>query len=149
MIKRRGKGVLSLTYVFASFFGAAMIAGAYAYFNYKFSQYNFLDFNQYVFYEKKDLFNPTSEEYVVVVFSSNINSTDKIKSFYKDTDILAIDLYQKRFLSDDNVTFISGGMNTLLKFIQRFNIYEVPSAFLIKRVKNGNYKQDSAITILK
>jgi len=56
-----------------------------------------------------------------------------------------VDLYQKRRESEKNVTYITSGINTLLKFIQRFNIYEVPCVFLIKREKKTLYKQDSLI----
>ena len=47
-----------------------MIAGAFAYFNYKFSEYKFLDFKQWVFYEKSNVFIPTEEKYIVVFYSS-------------------------------------------------------------------------------
>ena len=54
--KRRGS-LLPLTYIFGSFFGAAMIATAFAYSNYRFSQYKFVDFAKLVFYEKKRNFH--------------------------------------------------------------------------------------------
>ena len=41
-----GKSLFSVTTVFASFFGAALIAAAFAYFNYKFSEYKFIDFGK-------------------------------------------------------------------------------------------------------
>lgn len=148
MVQRK-RGIFSLTYMFASFFGAAMVAGAFAYFNYKFSKYNFVDFKQLVFYEKQDIFSPKKDEYLVIVFSSNMTSLDKIKTLHKDIPILAVDMYQDRFIGDENVTFISAGMNTLLKFVQLFNIYEIPSAFFIKQDKNMIYKQDSAIQVIK
>ena len=40
--KKKGKSLLSLSTILASFFGAAMIAMAFAYFNYKFSEYKFI-----------------------------------------------------------------------------------------------------------
>ena len=55
--KRRGS-LLPLTYIFGSFFGAAMIAVAFAYSNYRFSQYKFVDFAKLVFYEKSEIFTP-------------------------------------------------------------------------------------------
>ena len=36
-----------------------MIAIAFAYFNYKFSEYKFINFDEWVFYEKSALFKPT------------------------------------------------------------------------------------------
>lgn len=137
------------SYIFASFFGAAMVASAFAYFNFKFSQYRFIDFNEFTFYQKGDIFVPTEKEYLVIVFSSNMQNIDKIKSYYKDIKILAVDMYQKRYKSEDNITFVSSGMNTLLEFIQKFNIYAVPSAFIIVKQKNNIYKQDSSVQAIK
>jgi hypothetical protein len=143
----KGRKVFSLNYLFASFFGALMIAGAFAYFNYKFSEYKFIDFKEWIFYEKQDIFFPDKESYTVLIYSSNMNEAqdllDKIK---KDDMILAIDIYQKRFKEKKGIKFLTSGTNTLLKFIQRFNIYEVPSVFKIKKTsRSGVYKQDSAI----
>jgi len=35
-----------------------MIAAAFAYFNYKFAEYKFINFNDFFFYEKNDIFIP-------------------------------------------------------------------------------------------
>ncbi len=149
MNRFKGRSLLSLPYLFASFFGAAMVGIAFAYFNYKFSQYNFIDFNETLFYTKSEIFTPKEEEYLIIIFSSNMQDYKEIeKKYYKDRKILAIDLYQKRFESSENVIYLSAGMNTLLKFIQKFNIYEVPSVFLIEKNKKSNYKQKSMIKIL-
>ena len=143
-----GRKFLSLPTLFASFFGAAMVASAFAYFNYKFSQYNFIDFESSIFYTKNDIFTPNEDEYVVIIFSSNMQDFKTLEKYYNGRKILAIDLYQKRFESSEKIIYVSSGMNTLLKFIQRFNIYELPSVFLIDRVKDSNYKQESAVKIL-
>lgn len=133
------------SYVFASFFGAAMVASAFAYFNFKFSEYKFIDFSELIFYEKSDIFTPKESEYIVVIFSSNMQTVEDIESYHKEGKILAIDLYQKRFESSEKVIFISSGINTLLEFVQKFNIYSVPSAFILKRDRESRYKQDSSI----
>ena len=136
----------SYNYLFASFFGAVMIAGAFAYYNYKFSEYKFFDFKQHTFYTSKDIFVPSHKAYTVLVYSSNMQDVKKLaKRLSKANPILAIDLYQKRLKEEDSIISISTGMNTLLKFIQRFNIYDVPCAFEIKQVKNELYKQDTMI----
>ncbi|MDA7848242.1 hypothetical protein N8972_02005, partial [Sulfurospirillum sp.] len=57
----RGRGQFSL--VFASFFGAAMIAAAFAYSNYRYSEYKFLDFEKSIFYTKQDIFSPKHDTY--------------------------------------------------------------------------------------
>ena len=147
---KKGRKIFSLNYLFASFFGALMIASAYAYFNYKFSEFKFIDFDKWIFYEKKDIFKPKDRKYIVILFSSRKDNlrkiAKKIKNRYK---ILAIDIYQKRFENSKKVIYLTAGINRLIAFIQRFNIYTVPSIFIIKRVKNGKYKQDSMIRAIK
>lgn len=147
----QGRKTFSLNYLFASFFGALMIASAFAYFNYKFSEYKFINFNEWLFYEKRDIFVPDKESYVILVYSSNMSdSEDIVKKIKKNRRILVIDIYQKRFSSNEKVTHLTSGTNTLLKFIQRFNIYEVPSAFkVVKTKKEGVYKQDSMIEVVE
>ncbi len=152
MLKRTSKrgSPFSLTYVFASFFGALMVAGAFAYYNYKFSEYKFFDFKEHVFYTKNDIFVPKSEKYTVLIYSSNMQNGKEIsQKLIKKNPILAIDLYQKRFKAEDSMIAITSGMNTLLKFIQRFNIYEIPCAFEIERFKDKRYKQNSQIEIVE
>ncbi len=144
------KKIFSANYLFSSFFGAVMIAGAFAYYNYKFSEYKFFDFKQHTFYTTKDIFTPASPSYTVLVYSSNMQDAKVLaKRLQRDYPILAIDLYQKRFKEEDSIISISSGMNTLLKFIQRFNIYDVPCAFEIKQIKNELYKQNTMIEKLE
>ena len=143
---RGGKNLFSLTTIFASFFGAALIAGAFAYFNYKFSKYKFIDFGQFVFYEASDIFIPKRDRYIVIFFSSKEpNAAKKIASLQLKTPILAIDYYNNRIKSTKDTIFLRSGTNTSLKFIQRFNIYDEPSMFVIKKVSGSLYKQDSMI----
>ncbi|MBE0513703.1 hypothetical protein [Sulfurimonas sp.] len=141
-----GKTLFSLSTLLASFFGAAMIAIAFAYFNYKFSEYKFIDFKEWVFYEKKDIFTPTAEKYIVVFYSSKVNNTAELLA---DVDlnlpIIAIDYYNEIYENSKNTTFLRSGTKTSLSFIQRFNIYEIPSIFFIKKTKESLYKQDSMI----
>ena len=146
MARKGGKSLFSLTTVFASFFGAAMIAGAFAYFNYKFSEYKFIDFKQLVFYEKNDIFLPKEQKYIVVFYSSrNRGTIEKLSHLQLNYPILAIDYYNKVGTNSKNTIFLRTGTNTSLKFIQRFNIYDVPAIFFIKRHKDSLYKQDSMI----
>jgi len=145
-VARRGGGIFSVGTLLASFFGAAMIAAAFAYFNYKFSEYKFIDFDQWVFYTQKEIFTPSAERYIVLFFSSKSpNTLEHIKNSKSSYPIIAIDYYQQRIASDVNVTFLRSGTNTMLKFIQRFNIYKSPSVFIIKKSKEKLYKQDSMI----
>jgi hypothetical protein len=145
MKKPRGKASLfNVATVFASFFGAALIAGAYAYFHYKFNEYKFIDFNKWALYSKTDVFQPTDEHYIVIMYSSKSETIEPSKLTSKHP-ILAIDFYQQTFDSTDKITFLRTGTNTLLSIIQRFNIYEVPTIFIIKKYKDTLYKQDSMI----
>ena len=123
-----------------------MIATAFAYFNYKFSEYKFIDFKEWVFYEKTDLFKPTQEKYIVVFYSSRENDTmEQLANTNLNLPILAIDYYNKVRPNTATTTFLRSGTKNSLSFIQRFNIYESPSIFFIKKSKDSLYKQDSMI----
>ncbi|WP_024954933.1 hypothetical protein [Sulfurospirillum arcachonense] len=144
----RGRGQFSL--VFASFFGAALIAAAFAYSNYRFSEYKFIDFSKWTFYTKKDIFHPISDKYTVIIYSSNMQELNTVlDKISKDNPIIAIDMFQQKRGKEGNVLYIASGMNTLLKVIQRFNIYELPSAFALKRFKGTRFKQDSLIEVVE
>lgn len=143
---RRGGSPFSLNYLFASFFGALLIAGAFAYQNYRFSEYKFIDFTKKIFYTKSDIFSPSQDEYTVVIYSSNMQAFSSIyPKLKKDSTVLAVDLFQKRENEQEEVIHMTAGMNTLLSLVQKFNIYEVPSAFRIKRFRGSQFKQDSMI----
>jgi len=144
--RKGGKSLLSLSTVLASFFGAAMIAGTFAYFNYKFSEYKFIDFKKIVFYEKSDIFTPKENKYIVIFYSSRDKDTmGKLYKLNLNTPILAIDYYNRVHKNSKNTTFLRSGTKNSLNFIQRFNIYESPSIFFIKKQKDSLYKQDSMI----
>ncbi|WP_297442943.1 hypothetical protein [Sulfurimonas sp.] len=144
--RKGGKSLFSLSTLLASFFGAALIALAFAYFNYKFSEYKFIDFKEFVFYEKSDIFQAKEQKYIVVFYSSRQRGTmDMLAKLNLNLPILAIDYYNTARANSKYTTFLRSGTNTSLKFIQRFNIYNAPSIFFIKRVKDSLYKQDSMI----
>lgn len=142
----KGRSLFSLSTLLASFFGAAMIAAAFAYFNYKFSEYKFINFNEWIFYEKRDIFAPKEEKYIVVFYSSKEHEAqERLSSLDLNIPIVAIDYYNEAYENTPNTTFLRSGTKNSLSFIQRFNIYEVPSIFFIKKVKDSLYKQDSMI----
>ena len=144
--KKRGKSLFSLSTLLASFFGAAMIAAAFAYFNYKFSEYKFINFKEWTFYEKSDVFTPTEDKYIVVFYSSREKETmNLLANMDLNIPILAIDYYNKVRPNSESTTFLRSGTKNSLSFIQRFNIYESPSIFFIKKHKESLYKQDSMI----
>lgn len=148
-MSRRGSGLFSVGTLLASFFGAGMIAIAFAYFNYKFQEYKFIDFNKWLVYEKGQVFTPVEDKYLVVFYSSKkadtVENLNKLRPKYK---ILAIDYYQQDFPSNEHIVYVRSGTDTILKIIQRFNIYKTPSVFIIKKFKEGLYKQDSIIAEL-
>jgi len=123
-----------------------MIAGAFAYFNYKFSEYKFIDFKEWTFYEKSDIFKPTADKYIVVFYSSRESNTqNKLAKINLNLPIIAIDYYNTVIPNSKTTTFLRSGTKNSLNFIQRFNIYESPSIFFIKKSKETLYKQDSMI----
>ena len=150
MHKRGRKSLFSLSYVFASFFGAAMIAITFAYFNYKYSQYKFINFKETILYTKSQIFIPEKDRYIVVIYSSHMGSIEKsLANLKQKNSLLVIDLYQQRRENTPNIIYATAGTNTLLKIIHRFHIREVPSYFMIKKQNDqGLYKQDSQIYLL-
>ena len=123
-----------------------MIALAFAYFNYKFSEYKFIDFKEWIFYEKSDIFTPKADKYIVVFYSSREKDTmNLLANIDLNIPILAIDYYNRVRENSDSTTFLRSGTKNSLSFIQRFNIYESPSIFFIKKHKESLYKQDSMI----
>ena len=146
MARKGGKSLFSLSTLLASFFGAAMIAIAFAYFNYKFSEYKFIDFKEWTFYEKSELFTPNADKYIVVFYSSREKDTmELLAKMDLNLPILAIDYYNQVRENTQTTTFLRSGTKNSLAFIQRFNIYESPSIFFIKKHKDSLYKQDSMI----
>ena len=143
--KRSLGGVL-----FSSFFGAFLIASSFAYFNYKFSEFQFINFSEWTLYTKKDIFIPKEERYLVIIYSSRDQlSVTKLQSIKSEDPILLIDFYQDLNsifkMSSNNYQFLRSGTNTFLKIIQRFDIYETPTLFFIKKTGENIYKQDSEI----
>jgi len=125
-----------------------MVAAFFFYYNYKFSTYKFIDFNKITLYEKSDIFEPKSDEYYLLIFSSRMSDLDElIKKIPKDAPILAVDIYQKR-KKYKNIIYATAGINTIIKMIQYLNIYEVPVVVKIKRYNKKLYKQDSPLEVL-
>ena len=144
--RKRGKSLFSLSTLLASFFGSALIAVAFAYFNYKFSEYKFIDFKKWSFYEKSDIFTPKEDKYIVIFYSSRESGTqNKLANINLNIPIIAIDYYNTVRANSKTTTFLRSGTKNSLNFIQRFNIYESPSIFFIKKSKDTLYKQDSMI----
>ena len=146
----RPRSSFSVTLVFASFFGTAMIGIAFAYFNFKFSEYKFVNFKDWIFYEKNNLFVPKEPKYTLLVYNSKAKMPDEILTLKKqDNPVLALDFAQGKFENKKGLTHITAPTNTLLKIIQRLNIYQVPSVVIIKQSKETLYKQDSMITVIE
>lgn len=143
--KKRGI-VLPPTSVFASFFGAFLVACVFAYNNYRFSKYKFIDFDDLVFYEKSEIFKPKSSEFLLVVFSSNMSNFDKILENSKtNLPIVAVDIFQKRLANRENLSYITSDINTILKLMNTLNITSVPSSVRVVHQNKKIYKQDSKI----
>lgn len=151
MLSQAGKRKqFSFSLLFTSFFGALMIATAFGYYNYKFSQYNFFDFNQITLYGQNETFTPTDEKYGVIIYSSKMGNFDQaVKKLGNELPIIAIDIYLEKRKKGSGITFLTAGTNTMLKIIHRFAVREVPSFFIIKKVNDkGLYKQDSQVYTL-
>ncbi len=134
------------SYLFSSFFGAAMIAATYAYFNYKFSQFHYFDFDNEHLYMSRDIFTPEQDDYTVLIYSSKKDDLGRLmKKVNEPHRFLAIDLAGERGEADAQVVRVTAGINTLLPLINRFKIMSVPVVFDIKREKFNRFKQASKL----
>ena len=129
-----------------------MVAGAYAYFHFKFTEYKFVDFSQLNLFHNRQLFDPQDKRYMMVIYSSQATRDMQERLDYlvgqSSETVLAIDIHQRVLEPNENIIHLIGSMNTILQVVQRFNIYNVPSVFFIKKHNNVLYKQDSAIEVL-
>ena len=126
-----------------------MVAAFFFYYNYKFREYKFLDFNKIVLYEKHKIFEPEEKEYTLIIFSSRLNDINElIKKIDTKYPILAVDIYQQR-KDYKNIIYTTAGINTIIKIIQFLNIYEVPVVLNIKQYNKKLYKQDSPLEVIK
>ncbi|WP_169776778.1 hypothetical protein [Campylobacter mucosalis] len=140
------RSLLPLTYIFGSFIGAAMIAVVFAYNNYRFSKYKFIDFSQMTFYEKSDIFSPKHDKYLLIVFSSNQMPLSKIlDKTNTNLPIIAVDMFQKRYDTNSSLSYVSSDINTILKLINTLNITHIPSSVKLIKSSDEIYKQDSKI----
>jgi len=145
----RYRGKSSLFYIFSSFGGALLVASAFFYYNYKFSQFKFINFDNTILYERSDIFKPTKNHYYMLIFSSKMNNVNKlISQIPKNYPIIAIDMYQKEFNNTKRVIFVRAGTNTVIDIIQKFNIYKIPVYCEIKRYHKNLFKQNSAKVVL-
>ncbi len=136
--------------MFASFFGAFMVAAAYGYFHYKFSTFKFLDFKELRLYSETDLFVPDKERYALVLYSSKKSDLQDLirKINTEEFFVIAIDFSQNLRENGENYVSVTGGFDTLLTIINRFYLQHIPSILIIKKEKKLLYKQDSSIEML-
>jgi len=144
------RGKSSLFYIFSSFVGALLVAGFFAYDNYRFSKFKFINFNQTILYSKNDIFTPKQNHYYMLIFSSKMSNIDTlVNKLPKNYPIIAVDFYQKVYNNKKNIIFVRGGTNTIISLIRKFNIKEVPVYFEIKRYNKNLFKQNSIAKVVK
>lgn len=147
---RNKRGIFSLNYLFASFFGAFVVAIAFAYNNYRFSQLKFIDFANLVFYTENKQFVPKDDDYVLLFYNSRDSNLTKL-AFKIDVDYqtLAIDISQKIQENSEKVLNLSTNTENLLTLFRILNIKKMPAVLLITKNKKQIYKQNSKITNIK
>lgn len=147
---RNKRGIFSLNYLFASFFGAFVVAIAFAYNNYRFSQLKFIDFTNLVFYAENKQFVPKDDDYALLLYNSRDSNLTKL-AFKIDVDYqtLAIDISQKIQNNSEKVLSLSTNTENLLTLFRIFNIKKMPVVLLITKNKKQIYKQNSKITNIK
>jgi hypothetical protein len=144
------RGKSSLFYIFSSFIGALLVAGVFAYDNYRFARFKFVDFSKTVFYTKNDIFVPKRNNYYMLIFSSKMSNIDTLLSkIPKNYPIIVIDIYQVVYNNKKNILFVRAGTNTIISIIRKFNIKKVPVYFEIKRYNKSLFKQNSTLKVIE
>jgi hypothetical protein len=138
------RGKSSLFYIFSSFIGALLVAGFFAYDNYRFAKFKFIDFSKTILYTKNDIFTPKKNNYYMLIFSSRMSNIDTLLSkIPKNYPIIALDMYQVVYNDKKNLIFLRAGTNTIISIIRKFNLNKVPIYFEIKRYNKTLFKQNS------
>ncbi len=129
------------------------MAVAFFYFQWNYTKFKSIDFNNIVFYGKDYIFSPLENEYIVILYNSKSSSFVELAKEIpnkKNLKILAIDFYQNTNKEiTNNIIPLSAGMNTLLKFSNIFKINKIPVYFKIKRKNDSKFTQNSKILTLK
>lgn len=128
------------------------MAAAFFYFQWNYTKFKTIDFEESVFYGKDYIFLPQKDEYLVLLYNSKISDAFVLaREIPNDAKIpiIAIDFYQNTAqIPKDSVIPISAGMNTLLKFANSFKITSLPVYFEIKRKSVNKFSQNSKITLI-
>lgn len=129
------------------------MAVAFFYFQWNYTKFKSIDFNNIVFYGKDYIFSPLENEYIVILYNSKSSSFVELAKEIPNKEnlkILAIDFYQNTNKEiTNNIIPLSAGMNTLLKFSNIFKINKIPVYFKIKRKNDSKFTQNSKILTLK
>lgn len=95
---------------------------------------------------------PTSDSYTLYFYNSHIKEQQE---FIKGMEIpaqkpvLAIDVYQYHGEStQDHLLFVSAGIDTILKYVNRFKIMELPALVDIEREGIYLYYQSSRVQVV-
>lgn len=135
---------------FASFFGLILIVVSFSYSTYRFNKFAFFNFEYIILYTKDDVFRPSQDKYLLLLYSSKKNSIEKLlpRLNTKEFVVLAVDLSQNVRKNGKRFIGVTGGFDELLKIINKLHLKHTPSCVLIKREKKSIYKQDTLIEML-
>ena len=145
------RGKSSFFYIFSSFIGALLVASFFAYQNYRFAKFKFINFSNTILYTQNDIFTPKQDNYYILIFSSKMGNPYKLLQKIENKEnypILILDFYGKIYKGDKNKIFLRTGTNQIISIIRKFNIKEIPVYFSIKKYNNKLFKQDSVLKII-
>lgn len=131
--------VLLFTPLLAAFFAAI----SYYYFQYSYSRFVKVDFDEWVLYTQDSLFVPHYKHYQFVFYSSNVEEQRQYIKHLMDSatePVLALDIHQDRSLeSKGDKVYATSGINTILLYLSHFKIVQLPAVVLVeKRKEEGN-----------
>ncbi len=149
MIAEKKEGCCSpKTLIFTPIITFVFAAMSYYYFQYNYSRFAKVDFNEWILYTQDSLFLPLQNRYKMIFYSSNIEEQlQYIHSLKGDSKegVLALDFHQNRsFVSDEHKIYVTSGINTILLYAFHFKVSRLPAEIIVER-KQDKFFQVSAL----
>lgn len=152
MIKPLGRACASRLSILSTFFAVFFVACAYFYFQYSYTKLVNVNFDEWVLYQGEGIFTPSSDRYTLYFYNSQSKEQKEWlerASIPSEKPVVAIDIYQyKEPSTQENLIFASAGINTILHYIHRFKITELPAVVEIERKSVHLYRQSAKTRVI-
>lgn len=152
MIRTLGRARTSRFSVISTFLAVFFTACAYFYFQYNYTRFATVNFEDWVLYERGEIFIPKSDRYALYFYSSQVKGHKELLERVEEVSqrpVVAIDIHQSPDSSlKDGVIYASTGINTILKYVHRFKVVELPAVVEIERERPMLYRQSAKLRVI-